>query len=51
MGGSLYVIACSDQAFVPHFGGRRARGQHQDALIDIDDYATDSDEVKQPLFL
>ena len=51
MSGSFHVIACSGQAFIPYSGGRCACGQHQNALIDIDDDATDSDEIQQPLLL
>lgn len=51
MSGSFDMMACSGHVPIPYFGGRCACGQHQNALIDIDDHATNSDEVQQPLFL
>lgn len=45
------MITCSGNALIPYSGGRCTSGQHQNALIDVDDHATDSDEIQQPLFL
>lgn len=51
VGGPLNVIACAGKTSIPLSGGRSALHQHQNGLIEIDNQATDGDEVQEPFSL